>query len=148
MPALLTIRELHAEDLPTAFSVVRQLRQHLDLAQFESRVARQATNGYTLYGAFDVVGSLLGVLGMRPVTTLARGDHLHVDDLIVAEHNRHRGVGRALLKYAERWAENNSLNAVFLDSRQEVVSFYTALGYAPHTATLMRKRIDVAKSAP
>lgn len=145
MPTTLSIRELGAHDLPAAFAVIRQLRGHLDLPQFQLRVEKQARAGYSLLGAFDSPGgALLGVLGMRPVTTLARGDHLHIDDLVVTEQNRLIGIGKALLQYAERWAAEHALHAVFLDSRHEVVSFYAALGYEPHTAVLMRKRIDVA----
>ena len=137
-----TIRELLADDLPAAFIVVRQLREHLDLEQFQQRVERQKKLGYVLYGAFDVDGGLRGVMGMRPVTTLARGDHLHVDDLVVDPAARGAGLGKALLQFAERWAARHALRAVFLDSRQEVVTFYSALGYSAHTATLMRKHLD------
>ncbi len=86
-------------------------------------------------------GVLVAVAGIRPVHTLARGPHLHVDDLVVDARCRGQGVGVALLQFCERDAGARGLVAVFLDSRQEVIGFYESLGYEPHTALLMRRRL-------
>lgn len=134
-----TIRKLNADELAVAFSVVYQLRDHLDFDEFERRTLSQYKIGYALYGAFDCDGTLFGVIGMRPVTTLARGDHLHIDDLVVDQKMRGLGIGKMLLDFAENWALDNAIRAIFLDSRQEVIQFYSALGYGPHSATLMKK---------
>ncbi|MCE3261767.1 MAG: hypothetical protein K0R43_846 [Pseudoduganella sp.] len=141
---MVTIRELEQQELVAAYAVMRELRQHLGLQQFQDCVARQRRSGYRLLGGFDAKGKLLAVLGMRPVSTLARGDHLHIDDLVVTERKRCKGIGKAMLRHAECWAQEQGLVAVFLDSRQDAVRFYSALGYQPHAAVLMRKRIDVS----
>jgi ribosomal protein S18 acetylase RimI-like enzyme len=78
---------------------------------------------------------------MRPVATLARGSHLHVDDLVVDNTQRGSGIGAALMEYAERYARDHGLAAVFLDSRADVVGFYDRLGYSAHPAQLMRKSV-------
>lgn len=116
-----------------------QLRTHLDEAEFRRRVLRQRSLGYQVYGGFNAEGVLVGVMGMRPVATLARGEHLHVDDVVVDASLRSAGIGRALMTFAETWAQNLGLQSVFLDSRPEAMNFYKALGYTPHTATLVRK---------
>ncbi|WP_333843627.1 GNAT family N-acetyltransferase [Pelomicrobium sp.] len=135
----LCVRALEAQDLAAAYAVLRQLRPHLTWELFLERLARQQrSHGYTLIGAFQS-GKLVGVLGMRPLETMARGQHLHIDDLVVANQARRRGVGRQLLLYAERTARERGFDAVFLDSRAEALPFYAALGYRPHTATVMRK---------
>lgn len=136
------IRELVDAHVVAAFSIIRQLRDHLTEAGFRDQLARQRAGGYVLFGGFDPLGRLTCVIGMRPVTTLARGDHLHVDDLVVDAPLRGRDHGRRMLDFAERWAGEHGLTSVFLDSRPEVVEFYTKLGYSPHTATLMRKRVS------
>jgi GNAT superfamily N-acetyltransferase len=133
------IRALRAEELPQVFPIVKELREHLDSAEFMRRVRRQSDFGYTLYAAFDDAGTLLGALGMRPLASLSRGEHLHIDDLVVTESERGRGVGAALLRFAERWAAENGLEAVFLDSRPGVEPFYAARGYEARSATIMRK---------
>ena len=136
------IREIGDDALAAAFPVVHQLRSHLTPETFRARVIRQRAHGYALHGAYAADGRLLGVIGARPVATLARGEHLHVDDLVVDAPGRGAGIGALLLGFAERRARDAGLAAIFLDSRAEVVGFYAALGYQPHTATLMRKRLD------
>jgi len=137
----IAIRELRIDDVCGAFTVMHQLRGHLDEEEFQRRVSSQRSIGYTLFGAFDRNGALLGLIGMRPVMTLSRGRHLHVDDLVVDERVRGNGLGKLLIEFAERWASDNSMQAVFLDSQQEVIGFYSTLGYERHSATLMRKRV-------
>lgn len=136
----LRIRRLHETELDGAYLVVHQLRTQLKIEEFRARVARQAALGYELIGAFEQ-RALVGVLGMRPVETLARGLHLHVDDLVVDKAVRRSGIGRALLEFAERDAVERGLSAVFLDSRREVIPFYERFGYSSHDAVLMRKRV-------
>ena len=94
----------------------------------------------TLVGAFRD-RELIGVLGMRPVHTLARGAHLHVDDLVVAAEARGSGAGHALMAYAEADARARDMSAVFLDARPDAVSFYESRNYALHSAPSMKKMI-------
>jgi len=134
------VRELEDAELPEAFEVVRQLRGHLSPEEFLRRVAAQRLCGYRAYGVRSE-GRLVGFVGFRPVATLARGDHLHVDDLVVDRAFRGHGIGTALLAHAEAWAEDRGLEAAFLDSRSDALGFYSALAYEPHTAVLVRKRL-------
>jgi len=140
----LSIREISPDELPPAFEILRQvLRERLDYETFCERFARQKLNGYRLFGAI-VDGRPIGVIGFRPVETMARGPHLHVDELVVSGEQRRLGIGRRLLEFAEEYGKTNSLLSVFLDSGPEVTGFYEALGYRPHTAVLMRKKLGDA----
>jgi GNAT superfamily N-acetyltransferase len=134
----LRIRRLEPREWAAAFSVVAQLRPHLDAEEFIARVRRQSHSGYELVGAFRD-GRLIGVLGMRPVHTLVRGPHLHVDDIVIAEAERKVGGGRALMTYAEADARARGMTAVFLDARPEAIGFYRALGYDLHPTPSMKK---------
>ena len=87
-----------------AWRVMRELRPHLDRDAFVALCRDAATrDGYTLHGALDG-GRLVGVMGMRELVDLVHGRHLYVDDLVVAEGARSRGVGSRLLAHAERVA--------------------------------------------
>jgi GNAT superfamily N-acetyltransferase len=134
------IVELGEDDLASAYEVVVQLRSHLSLDEFVERVRRKKALGYRLLGAF-VEGHLVAVAGMRPVETLARGRHIHLDDLVVRSEERGKGYGRSLLSAVEEAATEDGRGGIFLDSRREVIGFYERLGYEPHTAVLMRKRL-------
>jgi GNAT superfamily N-acetyltransferase len=134
------IRPIFEHELEAVFPVVAELRTHLDREEFVYAVRRQAAMGYELWGAFEG-RALVGAIGFRSAHTLARGAHLHVDDLVVTQSRRKSGIGRALLELAEKEARRHGFDSVFLDSRPEVLPFYYALGYAPHTATLLRKSL-------
>lgn len=125
-----------------AFAVLQVLRETLTYDVFVERLHRQQNHGYELHGAF--ADSIVGLVGFRPVETMARGYHMHLDDLVVVPSHRAHGIGEQLLAYAEATARRRKMAAVFLDSRQEVIEFYSKRGYIRHTATLLRKTIDTA----
>jgi GNAT superfamily N-acetyltransferase len=134
------IRRLEPREWEGIFPIVVQLRPHLDKAEFLRRVRHQSHNGYELIGAFRS-GRLIGILGIRPVHTLMRGAHLHVDDLVVDDAERKSGCGRALMDYAEADARARGMNLVFLDARPEAIGFYETIGFTMHTAPSMRKTL-------
>ncbi|WP_025859829.1 GNAT family N-acetyltransferase [Acetobacter papayae] len=135
----LVVRRLASREIPEAYPVIAQLRT-LDRASFEQAVLRQMAAGYELIGAFEA-GMLVGVIGLRPVHTLARGAFLHVDDLVVDAACRGRGIGRALMAYAQEEATARGMGTVFLDARDTAVPFYEQLGFELHQAPSMRCRV-------
>jgi GNAT superfamily N-acetyltransferase len=136
----LQVRRLAPREWAATFPLIVQLRPHLDRAEFLRRVERQSYGGYELVGAFRD-GRLIGVLGMRPVHTLMRGPHLHVDDIVVDETERKSGGGRALMAFAEDDAKARGMTALFLDARQDAIGFYQTIGLTLHTAPSMRKAL-------
>jgi ribosomal protein S18 acetylase RimI-like enzyme len=133
-------RRLEPREWAAAFPLIAQLRPHLDARAFLERARRQSHSGYELVGAFRN-GRLMGVLGMRPVHTLVRGPHLHVDDIVIDESERRAGGGRALMDYAEADARARGMSAVFLDARPEAIGFYSAIGYTLHPVPSMKKNL-------
>jgi GNAT superfamily N-acetyltransferase len=134
----ISVRRLPPGEWKQAYTIIVQLRPHLDEAEFLRSVERQSHSGYELVGAFRA-GALVGVLGMRPVHTLARGPHLHIDDLVTDEAARRTGFGRALMGFAEADAQARGMAAIHLDARPAAIPFYAALGYAFHPSPSMRK---------
>ena len=140
-PDHLEIRRLARDELAGAFGLVHELRPHLDKAEFLRRVGEQERIGYELVGAF-LDGRLVGLAGMRPLSTLVRGAHLHLDDLVVAAGLRRSGIGAALLRFAEEDARQRGLGQLFLDARPEAIPFYEKHGYTFNAAPLMRKPLQ------
>jgi GNAT superfamily N-acetyltransferase len=141
-PALdLQIRRLEPKEWPAAFPLVVQLRPHLSEAEFLRRVQRQGHGGYELIGAF-ADGMMIGLLGIRPVHTLMRGYHLHIDDIVVDETRQRTGVGHALMAYAEADAAARGMTAVFLDARPVAIAFYELNGYQLHRSPSMMKKLS------
>lgn len=131
------IRPLNHEEWPNAFPLIRELRTQLLESDFLEFLSKQTSLGYVLVGAF-LNDRIVGIVGYRPVSTLARGTHLHIDDLVVSLAYRGKGIGIKLMDFAEAFG-NSFCKPMFLDSRPEVIKFYEKRGYKPHTATLMKK---------
>ncbi|SDD05183.1 Acetyltransferase (GNAT) domain-containing protein [Paracidovorax valerianellae] len=138
----LQIQRLSPAQWKDAYPVMAQLRA-LDEAEFLRRVRQQSCAGYELVGAYQG-GILVGVMGMRPVQTLARGAYLHVDDLVVDAAARSSGAGRALMAYAEADALARAMALVFLDARPEAIAFYERGGYGLHPAPSMKKVLSAS----
>src|SRR3954464_205350 len=132
------VRRLEPREWADLFPIIVQLRPHLTEEEFLRQVRQQSHGGYELVGALRA-DRIVGILGMRPVHTLARGPHLHVDDIIIDEAERRTGGGRALMNYAETDARARGMAAVFLDARPVAIGFYKALGYDLHTTPSMKK---------
>lgn len=136
------IRPIRSEQRAAAWRVLRELRDELSMERFETALDIQSReHQYVLIGAYSGA-DLLGVMGMRPVHTFARGAHLHVDDLVVTNSSRGAGIGRRLLTYAEAYARGRGLKRVFLDSRPQVIAFYERKGYRRHESVLVKKSLS------
>ena len=135
---MISVRRLLPAEWALAFPLIAQLR-NLDEAEFLRRARRQAHGG-ELVGAY-LNDALVGVMGMRPVHTLARGPHLHVDDLVVDAAVRGSGAGHALMAYAEADARAREMSAVFLDARPDAIPFYEKENYVRHPAPSMKKSL-------
>jgi predicted N-acetyltransferase YhbS len=100
----------------------------------------------------------VGWIGSRPVACMrlvAEADHLHVRRLAIAPEVQGRGIGRAMMAWAESAARRRGLTAVTVGVRLALTgnrAFFSRLGYEPvaehahagydhPTAVEMRKRI-------
>ena len=131
----LHVRRLEPREWINAFRVIAQLRPHLSEETFLAHARRQSHSGYELVGAFRD-GLLIGVLGMRPVHTLVRGAHLHIEipmalgnkiifvSNVKAKLSPHRGRAPCLLRIAP------------IDSREQI----TELGRGDRHRAVSRAR--------
>lgn len=131
------IKKLRPSEWESAFPIIAQLR-NLTQDEFLRSVRVQTLNGYELVAA-TLEGRIIGVMGIRPVHTLARGSHLHIDDLVVDEKDRHSGTGRLLLDFAVSEAKSREMNFVFLDARKEAIPFYERNDFIFHASPSMKK---------
>ena len=129
-PTPLTIRELTAEaDLRAVFPVVRVLRPRLvDLPMFLDHVRRQSAEGYVLAAGY-VGDKPVVVAGYRLGSTLARGPHLFVDDLVADPAEQGKGHASAMLDWLRGRAVAAGVEKVYLDSRDTAVGFYEQYGF-------------------
>jgi GNAT superfamily N-acetyltransferase len=139
---MFAVRRLAEADWPLAVPVLVELRPHLTPAACLARLGPMCAEfGYELYAAFDG-DRTVGAMGLRPLLTLSRGGHLHVDDLVTAATEQGRGVGAALLNVAEAEARRRGLGFVYLDSRPTAEGFYLRQGFERTPPVPMRRAVS------
>ena len=116
----LSVRELTGQDVANGYAVMHELRGHRPpLATAETFVAWVPCHpeGYRLAGAFlEGQTDAAAVIGFRPMTLLYAGHTLYVDDLSTRAACRGRGLGTALLTWAEEEARRQGCEELHLDS--------------------------------
>jgi len=123
------VRELSSDaEIAAAYPLARELRDRIRQDTFLAEVRRQQFEGYRLYGGFDQ-GRLVVLAGVRRSHTLARGEHLFVDDLVTTEASRGAGHGTRMLHAIAVIAEAEGVARIYLDSRLTAKGFYESLGF-------------------
>lgn len=128
------IEELEADRTWLAFDPMRQLRPHLTSTGFIKLVNEvQRPEGYRLVASWDgELGRIVAAIGFRPVTSLAYGRHLSVEDLCTVLAARGRGHATRLLAWTEREARRLGCEQIHLDAgthRHEAHRLYLRAGY-------------------
>jgi GNAT superfamily N-acetyltransferase len=114
------------EEIAACFSVMAQLRPHLEPARFVERVRRMERDGFQL-AALRENGQVEAVAGFRIYENLVTGRQMYVDDLVTNDATRSHGYGKALLAWLSEFAKADGCVAIELDSgthRKEAHRFY------------------------
>ena len=123
----MTIRELTTdEELRAAWSVMRELRDHLDEVTFMERVADMRPSGYRLI-AVEEDGAIVALAGIGREKNLYYGRYMWVYDLITTGGARSKGHGLALLQRVEEIAREEGCDVLALSSglhRTDAHRFY------------------------
>jgi GNAT superfamily N-acetyltransferase len=81
----------------------------------------------------EIVGAVLAFIRQtRDISILVQRTYLSVDNLVVAEGHRQKGLGRALMEEVHLWAKDRGINQIHLtvwDFNKGAQEFYTKLGY-------------------
>jgi len=127
-----TVAETEQEILAT-FPIFQQLRPKLqDQSLFLSQILRQKSGGYILV-YLKVEDEVAACMGFRSFETLAWNKILYIDDLIVHEKFRKRGLAKMLIEYAVEWGKNAGCQEIHLDSgyhRLDAHRFYLNQGFS------------------
>jgi GNAT superfamily N-acetyltransferase len=103
------------EDIRRCFAVMRELRPHLNEAEFVPRVQRQIAAGYRL-GFVEEDGAIRTVAGFRFLDNLASGKVLYVDDLVTDPSVRSKNYGQRMLDWLIAEARAHDCDTLELDS--------------------------------
>jgi len=118
------------DDIAKCFSVIAELRPHLDETSFVGMVRGMQTDGYRLAYVEDD-GVVVAAAGYRIHTTLFMGKNLYVDDLVTSQDCRSKGFGKMLIDWLRDRALENDCQYLHLDSgtqRHRAHRFYLREG--------------------
>jgi GNAT superfamily N-acetyltransferase len=123
------------EQIDAAFPLMSVLRPHLQRDAFVPQIhAQSKESGYRLTAGFTGGGQLVVLAGYKPATTLSRGPHLFIDDLVTHPDHQRNGYAKALLTHVARRAKDWNLPTLWLDSRATAKTFYEQVGFTMHTS--------------
>ena len=119
-------------ELEACFLVLKELRTSLTLEEFRQIYSEaRRRDQYTLITAFED-GRCLAVMGYRVLYDFIHGKHLYIDDLVVTEAHRSRGLGKRLLEHAETFASEQNCTGLRLctgTTASHAQKFYLAQGW-------------------
>lgn len=130
------------EGLGDLFPLVKELRPHLELADFKHLVMlAHAADGYRMVVA-EVDGEIVGLMGYRILHDLVHGSHLYIDDLVTTRNLRSRGYGTKLLHFAEAEARRLGLTQLRLSTgveNKDASRFYEREGWDARAVSFKKK---------
>ena len=141
MCALLAeVDELHRSNLPWMFQ--RPTAEPRSKEFFEQLLNGEDSAVLVAHSGPELVGVATTLLRSAPDFALFIAQRWGVlDNIAVSKSWRRRGVGTALIRDAERWAERHGANWIELgvyEFNDEARAFYRSLGYSP-VSTKLRK---------
>jgi len=123
-----TVKELRSqEEIESAFSIMHQLRNHLDGESYVELVLEaQIKEQYRLCALYEE-DEIMAVVGFMPMITLSKGRFIWVCDLVTDVKQRYLGYGEVLLNYVHQWAQEHKYSSIALASgikQKETHRFY------------------------
>jgi GNAT superfamily N-acetyltransferase len=94
---------MNEKDLEPIYKLLIELRVGLDFNEFLNIYQLAQKTGYQFYGAL-INQQLIGLMGARVLTDFVHGKHFYIDDLVVTQNQRGRGVGAQILAWAESYS--------------------------------------------
>lgn len=124
------------EEIQACFSVVSQLRPHINKNDFLGTIRSQFEKGYQLAAAISK-NDVVAVAGFYIRENLAWGKYFYVEDLVSEQKQRSNGLGHMLLEWLHNKAKENNCDQLHLDSgvqRKDAHRFYEREGmmFASH----------------
>jgi ribosomal protein S18 acetylase RimI-like enzyme len=104
-----------SEDILKCWSVIKELRPHLDKDNFLNLINKMKSEGYIL-AYIELENIAVSAIGFRYVQFLYNGQHYYIDDLVTLSNYRSKGYAKMLLDFVCNLAKEKGFTSVTLDS--------------------------------
>ncbi|MDQ3140644.1 MAG: GNAT family N-acetyltransferase [Bacteroidota bacterium] len=114
-----TIHKLHnVEEMEKHYDLVHKLTPQLSVSRYKELLAIMVKNHYRQVAVFDQ-GHAIALSGYWMNAKLYSGEYLEIDNFIVDESYRSKGVGRLLVSWLEEEAKLHDCKVMMLDAYTE-----------------------------
>ena len=107
---------------------------HMSREFYSEMIPELMKNGYRQVAVL-IDEKIVGVSSFEVITRLYMGRIMRVNDLVILEDYRGRGIGRKLIEYIKEQSIADNCNAMVLDTgieRKDAHKFYEKLGFKIH----------------
>jgi predicted N-acetyltransferase YhbS len=129
------IREFSFIDIEAITELMSDLAHTASKEQMQKRLEKISSNPMYCTFVAEREGKVVGMVGLRQLYSY-EGDNpvVQISALVTKTEYRGLGIGKELIKQAEKWAREKGANVIVLTSgnrpeREEAHQFYKHLGY-------------------
>ncbi|SDK71529.1 N-acetylglutamate synthase, GNAT family [Catalinimonas alkaloidigena] len=128
-----TIRKATREDVPALFRLIKELalfeKAPREVENSEEQLRKDGFGSDPLFGAYvaEIDGKVVGAAFYYWRYSTWKGKRLYLEDLIVEEDHRRKGIGNALFNQMIRVAQENDCNGMslqVLEWNEPAINFY------------------------
>ena len=103
------------EELLVGYSLLKELYPDLSLLEYEKQLEVMLPHNYSMLAVYEE-GEIIGVSGVWIGHKLWCGRYMELDNVVVAQSKRSKGVGAMMFDYAKNLAAKNACSSIGLDS--------------------------------
>ena len=121
------------EEMLSAFPLIVQLNPEIRMNYYAQSLNEMVLNGYFQVFVMDQDKNLIAVSGIWIGTKLYCGKYLEMDNVVVDQNYRSKGIGEELYNYIEQLAYDNGCKVIMLDAYKENTrahAFYEKYGFS------------------
>ncbi len=111
--------------------IIQQLQTHLTLEEYKQLLPEMLSKGYGQVAVFDN-NKCIGISGYWINTKLYSGKYLEMDNVIIDEQYRSKGIGKLLCEWCLNKAKANNCKTILLDAyveNEKAHRFYEREGF-------------------
>ncbi len=121
------------EEMLNSYDILLEVYPHLTMEEYSNELDIMLRNSYGQVVVMDN-DLIAGLTGYWIGSKLWCGKYMELDNVVVAELYRRKGVGKLLFDYMEQWAKDEKCTMLALDSYTtnfKAHKFFYGQGYGP-----------------
>ena len=103
------------KELVTCYPLLKLLYPDLSLLEYEKQLEVMLPHNYSMLAVYEE-GEIIGLSGVWIGHKLWSGKYMELDNVVVAQSKRSKGVGAMLFDYAKELAIKNTCGSIGLDA--------------------------------